>query len=99
MQMGFAAFLNGASTATLQGDDLLAAHAPRFFAASEFGARLLLNVTPPAAGLLCSGQPPKLALMPTFEVAHNAFARLGLDDVQTRTQLLQAVRPHANQYG
>ena len=98
MQMGFAAFLNGAATATLQGVDLLQAQAPRFFAASEFAAKLLLNNTP-VSDLLCSGAGVKLALMPTFELAHAAFVRLGLDDVSTRAQLVSNVRPRANQYG
>ena len=99
MQMGFGAFLNGGATAALQGVDLLAEHAPKFFAASEFAAQLLLNVTPPSPGLLCSGTPVKLTLAPTFEVAHSLFARLGLNDSETRSQLAQNVRPHANQYG
>ena len=101
MQMGFAAFLNGGATAALQGDDLLASHAPRIFAASEFAAQLLLNATPAAVppALLCSGAPVKLGLMPTFEVAHSLFARLGLNDTLTQAQLATNVRLHANQYG
>jgi hypothetical protein len=98
MQMGFAAFLNGATTASLQSVNI-SVHVPRIFAASEFAARLLLNQTPPAAGLMCSGNPVQLSLMPTFEVAHALFAHFGFDDVQTRAQLTQNVRPKANQYG
>ena len=97
--MGFAAFLNGAATATLQGVDLLREQAPRFLAASEFAAKLLTNVTPADSPLLCAGQGVKLALAPTFEVAHALFARLGLDDAATRAQLETNVRPHANQFG
>lgn len=100
MQMGFAAFLNGGATAALNGVDVLAAHASRFFAASEFAASLLLNATAPATtALLCSGAAVKHALMPTFEVAHALFARLALDDIHTRAQLASAVRPDANPYG
>lgn len=100
MQMGFAAFVNGASTAGLQGTDLLGPASARLLAASEFAAALLLNATPPVPpALLCSGTPVKLGLMPTFEVAHAAFLRLGLDDPHTRAQLTANVRPHANQYG
>jgi hypothetical protein len=103
MQMGFAAFLNGASTAFLQGVDLLQQQGARLLAASEFAATLQLNVSssplsPPPA-LLCSGAPVQLRLMPTFEVAHAAFARLGLDDPQTRAWIAQGVRPQANPIG
>ncbi len=88
-------------TATLDGIDVLAQLGPRFFAASEFAATLLLNATPAVINpaLLCNNNPVKLALMPTFEVAHALFVCLGLDDVQTRAQLSQNVRPLANQYG
>ena len=97
MQMGFAAFLNGAQTAALQGVDLFAEQAQRFLAASEFAAKLELNVTSASSELLCSGQGVNLSLMPTFEVAHANFARLGLSDVYTQEQLTANVRPHANQ--
>ena len=99
MQMGFAAFLNGAQTAVLQGVDLFAEQAQRFLAASEFAAKLQLNVTSANSGLLCSGQGVKLTMMPTFEVAHANFVRLGLSDVYTQQQLTANVRPHANQIG
>ena len=102
MQMGFAAFLGGAATATLQGVDLLAEQAPRFFAASEFAAALLVGARPSVDPLLCAGRASgvTLALMPTFEVAHALFARLGMDDVHTRAQLATNVRPKtAPQYG
>jgi hypothetical protein len=100
MQMGMAAFINGAATATLNGVDLLAQNAQRLFAASEFAATLLLNATPAVIdpALLCDNNPVHLALMPTLEIAHALFVRLGLDDVQTRAQLAQNVRPHANPY-
>ena len=95
MQMGLAGFVNGGATAALQGVDLLALEAPRLFAGSEFAARLLLKEAMPDA-LICSGVPAKLALAPTFEIAHALFARLGLDDVQTRAQLTENVRPKTN---
>jgi hypothetical protein len=101
MQMGFAAFINGAATAELQGLPLLTQHAPRLLAASEFAAALQLNATPPAVppALLCSGMAVRLALAPTFEVAHAYFARLGLADTQTQRQLVRNVRPSANPTG
>lgn len=101
MQMGFAAFVNGAATAELQGLPLFARNAPRLLAASEFAAALQLNATPAAVppALLCSGAPVELALMPTFEVAHAHFARLGLADTQTQRQLVRNVRPHADPTG
>ena len=101
MQMGAAAFFNGATTAALQGIDLVQEQAPRLLAASEFAAQLLTNVTPAHSPLLCSGQGVTLALMPTFEVANAAFARLGLDAPHTRAQLAENVRPKtaAAQYG
>jgi hypothetical protein len=101
MQMGFAAFVNGAATAELQGQPLFSQHAPRLLAASEFAATLLLNATPPAVApaLLCSGAPVQLRLAPTFEVAHSYFARLGLDDPATRQQLADNVRPKADPTG
>ena len=101
MQMGFAAWVNGAATAELQGLPLFAQHAPRFLAASEFAAALLLNATPPAVApaLLCSGAPVALALAPTFEVAHAHFARLGLADPATQRQLVDNVRPRADPTG
>ena len=102
MQMGMAAFLNGAATATHQGVDLLQEQATRFFHASEFAASLLTNVTPSVSPLICSGNPVQLALAPTFEVAHALFARLGLDDVHTRAHLQTNVRPKtlvSGQYG
>ena len=96
MQMGMAAFVNGAATATLQGDDLLAAEAPRLFAASEFAASLLNGARSTNDTLLCSGRPGGViaAIAPTFEIAHALFARTGMDDVQTRAQLSKVVRPH-----
>lgn len=102
MQMGMAAFLNGAATATHQGVDLLQEQATRLFYASEFAASLLTNVTPSVSPLICSGNPVQLALAPTFEVAHALFARLGLDDVHTRAHLQTNVRPKtlvSGQYG
>ena len=89
MQMGFAAFLSGAATATLQGDDLLREQGPRLFAASEFAASLLNGARPVTDPLLCSGRAGGVigSLAPTFELAHALFARLGLDDAQTRRQL------------
>ena len=101
MQMGFAAWVNGAATAELQGLPLFAQHAPRLLAASEFAALLQLNATPPAAppALLCSGAPVALALAPTFEIAHAYFARLGLADPATQRQLVDNVRPKANPTG
>lgn len=95
MQMGFAAFVNGAATATLQGDDLLAAEAPRLLAASEFAASLLNGARSTNDPLLCSGRQGGVAsaLAPTFEIAHNFFVSAGLDDPQTRAQLANVVRP------
>ena len=101
MQMGFAAFVNGASTASANGVDLLAEAAPRLLAGAEFAAGLLLGATPANSSLLCSGQGVQLDLMPTFEVAHGAFARLGLQDPATQQLLRTVVRPKtaAAQYG
>ena len=95
-QMGFAAFVNGAATATLQGDDLLAAEAPRLLAAAEFAASLLNGARSTNDTLLCNGRPGgvQAAIAPTFEVAHSFFVRAGLDDPQTRAQLSKVVRPH-----
>jgi hypothetical protein len=89
MQMGMAAFLSGAATATLQGDDLLREQGPRLFAASEFAASLLSGARPVTDPLLCSGRAGGVVggPAPTFELAHALFARLGLDDAQTRRQL------------
>ena len=89
MQMGMAAFLSGAATATLQGDDLLREQGPRLFAASEFAASLLNGARPVTDPLLCSGRAGGVigGPAPTFELAHALFARLGLDDAQTRRQL------------
>ena len=56
MQMGFAAFINGGATASLQGVDLLQQQAPRIFAASEFAAQLLLNSTPPPPSRFAQGR-------------------------------------------
>ena len=101
MQMGFAAFVNGAATAALQGVDLFAEHAQRLLAASEFAAQLLTGATPRDSPLLCSGSGVALALAPTFEVAHAGFARLGLQDPATARVLQTVVRPQtaAAQYG
>lgn len=88
--MGFAAFVNGAATATLQGDDLLSAEAPRLFAASEFVSTLLSGARSRTDPLLCDGRAGGVigGLAPTLELAHGVFAGLGLDDVQTRAQLV-----------
>jgi hypothetical protein len=97
MQMGFAAFANGAATATLQGDDLLRAEAPRLFAAAEFVTALQAsgraNETNP---LLCNGRAGGVlgGMAPTFELAHALFARLGMDDANTRSWLRDRVRPN-----
>jgi hypothetical protein len=97
MQMGFAAFTNGAATATLQGDDLLRAEAPRLFAAAEFVTALQAsgraNETNP---LLCNNRPGGVlgGMAPTFELAHALFARLGMDDANTRSWLRERVRPN-----
>jgi hypothetical protein len=99
MQMGFGAFINGAKTATIQGDDLLELESTRFLAASEFAALLLINVTPPSPSIMCSGAPVKLATMPTFEIAHGAFVRLGLTDTLTQEWIKNGVRPKANPVG
>ena len=90
MQMGFAAFVNGGATAALQGDDVLTAEAPRLFAASEFAASLLNGARSRTDPLLCNGRAGGVigGLAPTFELAHGLFTRLGLDDVQTRAQLV-----------
>jgi hypothetical protein len=101
MQMGLAAFVNGAATAELQGVPLFSQHAPRLLAASEFAATLQLAEAPPAVppALLCSGAPVSLKLMPTLEVAHSYFSRLGLQDAATQRQLVTNVRPSANPVG
>ena len=95
MQMGFAAFLNGATTAAIQGDDLPRDESARLFAASEFAASLLNGARPATDPLLCNNRTGGvlLGLAPTFELAHSHFVRLGLDDVQTRAQLVKNVRP------
>ncbi len=99
--MGFGAFINGATTAFLQGVDLFEEQAPRLLAASEFAAALLSGAVSPNSTLLCSGKGVQLALAPTFEVAHANFARLGLSDPATQTLLRTVVRPKtaAAQYG
>jgi hypothetical protein len=99
MQMGFGAYINGATTAFIQVNDLLNQESARLFASSEFAARLQINKTPPASDLMCSGAPVKLSTMPTFEVAHAAFVRLGLNDVLTQEWIKSGVRPNANPVG
>jgi hypothetical protein len=99
MQMGLGAFVNGAKTATIQGNDLFVLQSSRFFAASEFAARLLLNSTPPSANLMCSGAPVKLATMPTFEILHGQFVRLGMNDILTTQWIKNSVRTLANPVG
>lgn len=99
MQMGFAAFLNGAMTATLQGDDLGAEQKERFFAASEFAASIVGGTRNGSDPIFCNGRTDvvnghvirgiKGGEAPTFEIAHKLFVRLGMDDLQTRTHLTQ----------
>jgi hypothetical protein len=89
MQMGMTAFLSGAATATLQGDDLLKEQGPRFFAGSEFAASLLSGARNTSDPLLCNARPGGVigGIAPVFELAHSLFARLGMDDPQTRRTL------------
>lgn len=90
MPMGFTAFISAAATATLQGDDVLRENAPRLLAAAEFASSLMSGARSPMDPLLCSGRTGGVlgvSTQPVFELAHKTFARLGLDDAQTRTQL------------
>jgi len=90
MQMGFTAFASAAATATLQGDDVLREQAPRLFAAAEFASSLISGARSVNDTLLCSNRTGGVigaSTAPTFELAHKTFARLGMDDVQTRRQL------------
>jgi hypothetical protein len=73
---GFAALINAAETAHLQGIDLYGAEARRIVAGLEFNAQYLDGVAVPA--WLCGGA-LKLGTNDTWEIAYNHFAnRLGM---------------------
>jgi Alginate lyase len=89
---GFAAMVNAAETAHVQGVDLFALEAKRITAGFEFNAQYLDGVPVPA--WLCKGA-LKLGTNDTWEIGYNALAnRLGAAMPHTRA-VIAKIRPTA----
>lgn len=87
---GFAAMVNGAETAHIQGVDLFALEAKRLTAGFEFNAQYLDGV--PVPDWLCKGA-LKLQTNDTWEIGYNALAnRLGAAMPHTRA-VVTKIRP------
>jgi Alginate lyase len=72
LQYGFAAMINAAETARLQGVDLYTAEQARITAGLEFNAQFLAGATVPP--WLCHGRLSAVSDGGTWEIAYNAYA-------------------------
>jgi hypothetical protein len=72
LQYGFAAMINAAETARLQGVDLYAAEQARITAGLEFNAQFLAGAKVPP--WLCHGQLSSVSDAGMWEIAYNAYA-------------------------
>jgi hypothetical protein len=90
LEYGFAAMIDAAETARIQGVDLYAKHATRLVAGFEFNAQFLDGV--PAPAWLC-GKPLDLKCGHSWEIGYNEFAnRLGMPMPHTKN-FIQTIRP------
>ena len=90
-QLGFAAMINAAETAKIQGVDLYGAESKRITAGYEFNAQYLAGAAVPS--WLCGGTLSQVTATETWEIGYNAYAdRAGLPLPSTKA-VIAKVRP------
>jgi hypothetical protein len=91
VQLGFAAMINAAETAAIQGVDLYGLESKRLVAGYELHAQYLNGAKVPAS--ICGGKLSQATATETWEVGYNEYAnRLGLALPETKAVVAQ-VRP------
>jgi hypothetical protein len=91
VQLGFAAMIDAAETARIQGVDLYAEQANRITAAYEFHAKLLDGETVPS--WLCGGHVQAVTHSPTWEIGYNAYAGREGKSLPATKALVSKYRP------
>ncbi len=90
-QLGLAAMINAAETASIQGVDLFSAEEPRITAALELHAGLLNGTSLPTS--LCSVALSAATPAPTWEIGFNHYATTRGLALPSTSALLQKLRP------
>jgi hypothetical protein len=91
VQYGFAAMINGAATARVQGVDLFAEERARLVAGLELHAQLLTGAAVPS--WLCSGKLNAVTPDPTWEIAYDALATHDAVAMPSTAALIAKIRP------
>src|SRR5262249_49026102 len=96
LQLGFAAMINAAETARIQGVDLYSEQAERIVNGLEYNAQYLDGV--PVPSTLCGGMLNSVNPFPMWEIAYNEYAnRLGRSLPHSRS-LVAKIRPTATKF-